>query len=156
MHEEHSVVNLREPKHSPPPPPPIPERPVPRPAAAQKPRFVYSRPLVVTLALLILVPLIIGLYLHPPFGAKSNSAEGAGDAAQTEDVIARVGALIELPGGEVPTVATVTDPGKLQDQVFFAKAKKGDQVLIYTQARKAYLYDPIHNKLREVAPITTQ
>jgi len=67
-----------------------------------------------------------------------------------------VGRIIVLPNDEEPTVATVTDPEKLRDQVFFANAKAGDKVLIYTKARKAYLYDPIAGKLVEVAPITTQ
>ena len=31
--------------------------------------------------------------------------------------------------------------------------KNGDKVLIYSQAGKAYLYDPVINKLLEVAPI---
>lgn len=70
------------------------------------------------------------------------------------DIIERVGLLIDLPKGEVPTVATISDPEKLRDQPFFANAKVGDKVLLYTQARKAYLYDPERNKLIEVAPIT--
>jgi hypothetical protein len=73
----------------------------------------------------------------------------------SDDVIARVGALIDLPVGETPTIATVSDPSKLAGQAFFAKATKGDIVLIYTKAHEAYLYDPGQNKLIEVAPITT-
>ncbi len=52
-----------------------------------------------------------------------------------------------------PTVATVSDPAKLQGQTFFANAKVGDKVLIYTNAKMAYLYDPISNKLINVAPL---
>jgi hypothetical protein len=74
---------------------------------------------------------------------------------KSDDMVARVGALIDLPVGETPTIATVSDPSKLEGQAFFAKAKKGDVVLIYTTAREAYLYDPARNKLIEVAPITT-
>ena len=76
-------------------------------------------------------------------------------ATQISDIIARVGALIELPQNEAPTIATVTDPSKLSDQTFFANAKTGDIVLMYTAAREAYLYDPQENKLVAVAPITT-
>jgi hypothetical protein len=78
------------------------------------------------------------------------------EAAQLEisTLIERVGKLIVLPEGEEPTVATVSDPAKLKDQVFFANAKVGDKVLIYTKARKAYLYDPEGDILLEVAPIT--
>lgn len=80
------------------------------------------------------------------------------EAAQLEisTLIERVGKLIVLPQGEEPTVATVSDPDKLKDQVFFANAKVGDKVLIYTKARKAYLYDPEGDILLEVAPITAE
>lgn len=68
-------------------------------------------------------------------------------------LIARVGNLIVLPEGETPTIATVADPQKLKDQAFFARAKTGDKVLIYTNAKKALLYDVENNKIVEVAPI---
>ncbi len=69
-------------------------------------------------------------------------------------LLAEVGQLIALPEGETPTVATVSDPEKLKDQPFFAKAKVGDKVLIYTNARKAILYSPTDHKIIEVAPIS--
>lgn len=76
-------------------------------------------------------------------------------AAQQEvaTTVAKVGKLIALPEGEVPTVATVSDPEKLRDQPFFAKAKAGDKVLLYTNAKMVYLYDPVLNKILEVAPV---
>jgi len=43
---------------------------------------------------------------------------------ETNDLVAKIGKLIVLPEGETPTVATVSDPEKLQNQPFFAKAKK--------------------------------
>lgn len=75
--------------------------------------------------------------------------------AQNEvaQVVTRVGELIILPESEQPTVATVTDPERLREQPFFAKAKVGDRVLIYTNARKAILYDPEQHKIIEVAPL---
>lgn len=72
---------------------------------------------------------------------------------EAEELVAVVGKLILLPQGETPTVATVSDPTKLADQAFFAKAKIGDKVLLYPNAQKAYLYDPVANKVLEVAPI---
>lgn len=75
--------------------------------------------------------------------------------AQNEiaDVLGKLGQLMDLPADEQPTVATVSDPEKLQAQPFFAKAKKGYKVVIYTTAKKAILYDPIANKIIEVAPV---
>jgi UDP-N-acetylglucosamine transferase subunit ALG13 len=72
---------------------------------------------------------------------------------ETNKLVTQIGKLIVLPEGETPTVATVSDVEKLRSQPFFAKAKKGDRVLIYANARKALLYDPESNRIVEVAPI---
>lgn len=73
--------------------------------------------------------------------------------AEVKSLLAEVGKLIELPSGEDPTVATITDISKLKDQPFFAHAKNGDKVLIYTNAKKAILYDPNAHKVIDVAPV---
>lgn len=72
---------------------------------------------------------------------------------QTQALLAQVGKLIELPKDETPTIATVSDVSKLQGQPFFAKAKNGDKVLIYTKNKKAILYDPAANIIVDVAPV---
>lgn len=76
-------------------------------------------------------------------------------AAQKEatDLVAKVSKLALLPEGETPTVATVSDPEALKDQAFFAHAVKGDKVLIYAQAKKAFLYSVSMNKIIDVAPL---
>lgn len=68
-------------------------------------------------------------------------------------LIADVGKLTNLPSGETPTIATVSDASKLKSQAFFANAQNGDKVLIYTQAKRAYLYRPSTDKIIEIAPI---
>jgi hypothetical protein len=72
---------------------------------------------------------------------------------ELQSIVSRVGKLIALPEGEDPTIATVSDPTLLQSQPFFAKAKAGDKVLLYANAKKAILYDVAANKILEVAPI---
>src|SRR3989344_3799196 len=86
---------------------------------------------------------------------KTSTAQNPQVSTQEEvkKLVAEVGKLIALPEGEDPTVATVTDIEKLREQPFFQKAKKGDKVLIYTQAKKAILYDPQAKKIIDVAPI---
>lgn len=67
--------------------------------------------------------------------------------------IDKISKFISLPEGEDPTLATITDIEKLKDQPFFAKAQNGDKILIYTNAKKAYLYSPKNNRLLDVAPV---
>ena len=73
--------------------------------------------------------------------------------AEAMELSLEVGKIMVVPEDEVPTIATVSDPELLKDQAFFRNAKKGDKVLIYTQAGRAILYDPIAKKIIEVAPI---
>lgn len=68
-------------------------------------------------------------------------------------LIEDVGKIFSLPAGEVPTVATVSNLEKLRDQPFFANAKVGDKVIIYTTAQKAILYRPDTKQIIEVMPI---
>lgn len=72
---------------------------------------------------------------------------------EVTDLVAKVGRLVVLPADEVPTVATVSDPEALKDQAFFATSVVGDKVLIYTQAKKAFLYSVAMDKIIEVAPL---
>src|SRR5690349_6769706 len=76
-------------------------------------------------------------------------------AAQQENqsLIDQVGKIILLPTGEQPTIATVNDLSALKGQTFFDNAKVGDKVLVYNQAKKAFLYDPTENKIINVSPI---
>jgi len=72
---------------------------------------------------------------------------------EVESVTKSIEKFMELPDGEEPTLATITDIDKLKDQDFFKNAQNGDKVLIYTQAGKAILYRPSINKVIEFAPL---
>lgn len=63
-----------------------------------------------------------------------------------------VSKLMIIPD-EDPIIVTVTDKERLKDQPFFAQAKNGDKVLIFQNARKAILFDPVSNKIIEVGPL---
>ena len=112
----------------------------------------------------LVVPAVIGVVILLALGGggyfiyqKIQSQPAANPQQATQDevkkLVAEVGRLIDLPIAESPTIATVTDVSKLKGQPFFQKAKNGDKVLIYTQAKKAYLYDPKIKKVMDVAPI---
>lgn len=103
-------------------------------------------------ALAVLLVIVSGLAVY--FYMKGNVST-LSENTQSDDIqmLAKVKKLIMLPEGETPTIATVSDLEKLKGQAFFIKAKIGDKVIIFSKARKAYLYDPTANKILEVAPI---
>lgn len=72
---------------------------------------------------------------------------------ETEKLVARLSQFVELPQGETPTLATVTDKTKLAGQDFFAKSENGDKVLIFEQSRMAVLYRPSLGKMVNMATI---
>ncbi len=71
-------------------------------------------------------------------------------------LVETIGAVMELPSDETPTLATVTDREKLTDQPFFRKSENGDKVLIYTNAGRAILYRPSLGKIVDVTAINVQ
>jgi hypothetical protein len=74
---------------------------------------------------------------------------------QTDDILRKVGALMQLPKGEAPTVASVSDAEQAKKQSdFFKNAQNGDKVLMYVKAGQAILYRPSTNKIVLVAPLT--
>src|ERR1035437_7789654 len=77
----------------------------------------------------------------------------ASATAEVTSLVDKVGKLMELPSSETPTIATVSDVTKLAGQAFFANAKNGDKVLIFTQTKEAILYRESINKIIQVAPV---
>jgi len=115
------------------------------------PKFLIS----LVVALVVVAAAVPAIYFYRQYRLAqqrlSNPTEFAKEEAKS--LVARVGKLIDLPTDEEPTIATVSDVAKLANQPFFAKAKNGDKVLIYTNAKKAILYNPELNKILNVAPV---
>ncbi|MDP4007106.1 MAG: hypothetical protein Q8P55_00725 [bacterium] len=106
----------------------------------------------------VLIPLVIvGLlgitgYLFYQNSILKRTPEQAAQA-EVRALVKEVGKIIVLPQGEDPVVATVSEPERLADQPFFLQAKRGDKVLIFTNAKKAFLYDPVAKRIIDVAPV---
>lgn len=106
----------------------------------------------VIVPLIAIVAIVAAGYFYTQLRELKQNPQAAAQK-ETEALVAKVGRLIVLPEGEVPTVATVSDPEALKTQAFFASAVAGDKVLIYTTAKKAVLYSVTLNKILEVAPL---
>ncbi len=106
------------------------------------------------LMLLCLVAIAAAVYFYSQTVSLRNSNPQMAAQEEIAKIVAEVEKLILLPKGEIPTVATVSDLEPLKSQPFFANAKKGDKLLLYTNAKKAILYSPTEKKIVEVAPIT--
>lgn len=111
-----------------------------------------SSPAVTILIILVVMFASTSVYLYTQLRAGQKPSEVAAQE-ETAKLVERVGQLIVLPQDETPTIATVNDPEVLREQAFFAKASVGDKVLIYTNARKAILYNPATHKIIDVAPL---
>lgn len=61
---------------------------------------------------------------------------------QTNQLLGEMRAIIVLPSGEDPVVATITDISQLKDKDFYKDAENGDRVVVFTNAKKAYIYRP--------------
>lgn len=107
-------------------------------------------PVIVTLSILLVMALgSVGyMYYHYIY----NTAERA-SARELQSIASEVGRLMILPEGEEPTLATVTDKGKLAEQPFFQKAENGDKILIYTNHGRAILYRPSTKKIVDVTTV---
>jgi hypothetical protein len=110
--------------------------------------------LVIAVLAVFVVSLIGNIYLGNKVRILSQDPAEL-NVREIRDVAAKISKLIVLPSDELPTLATVSDPEKLKDQPFFAQAKAGFKVLVYSKAQKAILYDPTTNKIVEVAPINS-
>lgn len=110
--------------------------------------------IVVILILLVVVLGAVAFYFY-----RQSTLGGVGtkeSVAEVKSLVKKVGKLTVLPEGETPTIATVSDPEALRDQAFFVDSKVGDKVLIYSNAKKAILFDPSANKIVNIAPLNTQ
>jgi hypothetical protein len=114
---------------------------------------------VVIAAILVLVgigALLPGVYFYQKYQETKKLLQNPKSSVQeqSKSLIAQVEKIMELPKDEEPTVASISDAGKLKDQPFFSTAQDGDKVLIYTKAKQAILYRPSTNKIIAVAPLS--
>jgi len=125
-------------------------------------RFFANRKLVIIVAVVAALIILSGVFVFVKKhrAASTNSSitsipliKPQTGSDQVASLVAAVGKLIDLPQGEDPTVATITDINKLADQPLFSKGANGDKVLIYPKAKKMIIYDPQANRVVDLETI---
>lgn len=111
--------------------------------------------LIAGLVIVIVLAALPSVYFFRKYQKSQEQLEKMAVSPQEEvkSLVEKVGKLMLLPEGEEPTLATVTDIERLSQQPFFARAENGDKVLIYNNAKKAFLYRPSIDKIIEVGPV---
>lgn len=113
-----------------------------------------STKLTSTLTKIVAVLLAFALVFTIFFYNKVRNSQGGQntvDQKKITELVTKVNKIIDLPQGESPSVAIISDLAPLAGNPFFSKAKVGDEVLLYPSARKVYLYNPDQNIIVEVA-----
>jgi galactose mutarotase-like enzyme len=101
---------------------------------------------------LALIAVLVGVYFIYPRVTQTPEQK---TEAKTADLMAKVSKHMLLPTGENPTIFEIKDPATLaSQQVFFANAQQGDQLLVFSQAGKAVIYSPSRDIIVNVGPIT--
>ncbi len=124
-----------------------PQAPAQTPAQkkSNKNLFIYG-----AIGIVIIILVVVSGYFFIQY-QNAQKQLASGGAAEVQKIVDRVGKLVDLPKGEKPTLAAVTDKFKLNNQPFFAKAENGDQVLIYSKNKTAILFRPSTNKIINLA-----
>ncbi|MEQ1561505.1 MAG: hypothetical protein ABL899_02150 [Nitrospira sp.] len=104
------------------------------------------------LIVLIVVAAVSGVFFYNKTRVLQQDPNKVNEA-KIMALVEKVNKIIDLPKGETPVMATVSDLAPLAGNPFFAKAKVGDEVLLYPVARQAYLYNPGDNIIVEVASL---
>jgi hypothetical protein len=159
----------REPRYTPRPTHPRPAAVIPPPAprpepareepAPRKRRLKRAQPGKKWLKTVLIAIILVGVawlahgYINTRNQLEQLSTGGTAGQSPTQQLVSKVGKLVDLPTGETPTIATVNNASKLKSQAFFASAQNGDKVIIYTKAGKGVLYRPSTNKIIEYSTV---
>jgi uncharacterized protein HemX len=149
--------------------------PTPAPAAAvtSNSSATSSKPGKHTIieAVLVVLVLLLGIWAFSLMQQKSDAVKRADTAEKkvaelnnnpaiveqrkTQELVTKVGALMELPKDETPQAALVSDAAALKKQyAFFTSVENGDQILFYYKAGKVIVYRPGTNKIVQTGPLT--
>lgn len=126
----------------------------PKPENPVKP-VVKKRRLIPKLSTVIICVLLVivaggGFYFYTKYDQtkqeveKLSTVQGQQELSktQTQQLLEEMRSRIVLPDGEDPVIATITDINQLKNNEFYKDAKNDDRVIVYANAKKAYIYRP--------------
>jgi hypothetical protein len=112
---------------------------------------------VLYILIVIAIAAIVGpsIYFYSKYSHEQFLRNNPTEAAKEEQkaVLEKVTKLTELPTGESPTIATISDREKLAGQPFFANAVNGDKVIFYPTSKRAIIYRPSTNKIIDMSQV---
>lgn len=117
--------------------------------AIKKLGIIKSVSIVVTLVLAVV---FLSSYLDTKNKLSTLQANSVVASSKDGEMVAKIRTYFDLPT-ENPQVQTIGDLSKLSKDDFFNRAKKGDKVLIFAQAKRAMLYRPSSGKIIEYSVI---
>ena len=121
--------------------------------SGSKKKYLSKKTIFIVVVIIAIAGIICSVFFYNKYQSiKNNPAEVA--KQETKILVDNISKLMDLPTGEDPTIATVTDSTKLTDQDFFKDSQNGDKLLAYTIAKKAILYRPSTNKIINIAPFS--
>jgi hypothetical protein len=137
-------------------PTPLAKRdPAPRDATPKKKSSFFKTTLFVLLGIALVAGAGFGYYKYITIQKELNALRSAPPdkftQMQDQAVIDKVRSHMDIPRDK-PIINTITNADTLNNQLFFAKAKNGDKVLVFTT--RAILYRPSEDKIIEVAAVT--
>jgi hypothetical protein len=117
---------------------------------------IFKKP--VGMLTVLVVSAILLFFVYGYFSTRNQlmhlkSANSSSKSDETQQLINKVGNLVQLPAGDSPTIATVSNASRLKNQQFFSMAKDGDKLLIYSKSGLGVLYRPSTNKIISYSPV---
>jgi uncharacterized protein YneF (UPF0154 family) len=117
---------------------------------------VFKKPLGIFIVLVICA--VLAFFAYGYYSTRNQlmhlkSANSSSKSNDTQQLINKVGSLVQLPADESPTIATVSNASRLKNQQFFSMAKDGDKLLIYSKSGLGVLYRPSTNKIIAYSPV---
>lgn len=122
--------------------------------AVAEPAPVRDRRLwLIPAVLLTVIALGLGIWKYMDQQKQLDSLKQATKSAQdiNKEAAADLASIAVVPEGEEPVVREVEEVESLAKQPFYAQAQIGDRVLLYTKAKRAYLYRPSAKKVVNIS-----